>query len=67
MHDNKGRELKVGDKVIIRGEVTQLSATEDYCNVSVLSEFGRKPDGQKENIQAINTNVLLRANEGDEN
>lgn len=67
MHDNRGRELRVGDKVILHGTITQLSATADYCNVSIRSEFGRKPDDAKENISAINTNVLLRANPGDDN
>lgn len=67
MHDAKGRPLSVGDVVLIPAKVTQVSATEEYCNVSVQSIFGRRPDGMKENISAINTAVLLRANVGDEN
>lgn len=66
MHDAVGRELKVGDKVVMLGEVTQLSPTEDYCNVSVKSDLGRRPDGLAENISAINTGVLLRNNPGDQ-
>lgn len=62
MHDRLGRELKVGDTVVILATVTQLSATPDYCNVTVQSVFGRKPDDVKETISAINTNVLLKAN-----
>jgi hypothetical protein len=58
MHDRKGNELKVGDRVIIEGQITSLSATEDYCNVSVRSLFGRRPDGSAETFQAINTAVL---------
>lgn len=67
MHDAKGRPLSVGDVVLLPAKVTQVSATEEYCNVSVQSILGRRPDGAKENISAINTAVLLRANVGDEN
>ena len=67
MHDAKGRELKQGDRVVIVGVVTQVSSTENYCNVSVESVLGRRPDGAKETMSAINTGVLLRANAGDEN
>lgn len=67
MHDAKGRELKQGDKVVFIGKVTEIQATEEYYNVSVESSIGRRPDGQKEKLHALNTGVLLRANEGDEN
>lgn len=67
MHDAKGRELKVGDRILIPAVITQLSPTEDYCNVSAASTFGRRPDGQKETFGAINTGVMLRANPEDEN
>lgn len=67
MHDAKNRPLKKGDLVLIPAKITELSATEDYCNVSATSVFGRRPDGQKESFSAINTGVLLRANDGDEN
>lgn len=67
MHDAKGRELKVGDTILIPAKVTQVSATEDYCNVSAASFYGRRPDGAKETFGAINTGVMLRANPGDEN
>jgi hypothetical protein len=67
MHDAKGRPLKVGDTVLIPVKVTQLSEGEDYCNVSAMSIYGRRPDGAKESFGAINTGVMLRANDGDEN
>lgn len=67
MHDANGRPLAKGDRVLIPATITQLSPGEDYCNVSVESELGRRPDGAKERISAINTGVLLRANPGDEN
>lgn len=61
MHDRTGKPLQKGDKVIIRAVVTELHATEHYCNVSVETEHGRRPDGQKERISAINTAVLDKA------
>ena len=67
MHDARGRLLKAGDKVLLIGTITQLHATEDFCNVTVQSTFGRRPDGMKENISAINTGVLLRNNDEDVN
>lgn len=69
MHDAKDRPLKKGDKVLFVGTITELFPTEDYCNVSVESLFGRRPNGQKEHLAAINTGVLLRANfsDGDTN
>jgi len=58
MHDRTGNSLKKGDKVTILATITQLSMTEDYCNVSLETVYGRKPDGQKETVSAINTAVL---------
>lgn len=66
MHDAKGRELKEGFNVLIPARITSLQAGEEYCNVSVESLYGRRPDGAKENISAINTGVLLRFEDGDE-
>lgn len=67
MHDAKGRPLAKGDIVLIPAKITELHLTEDYCNVSAESVLGRRPDGYKERFSAINTGVMLRANEGDEN
>lgn len=67
MHDAKGRPLAEGDFVLVPARVKSLSPTEDYCNVSLETLFGRRPDGAKENFYAINTGVLLRNNAGDEN
>jgi hypothetical protein len=65
MHDYKNRPLNRGDTVLIPAVITELSATEDYCNVTVESLYGRRPDGLKEHVYAINTGVLLRANADD--
>jgi hypothetical protein len=67
MHDAKGRELKAGDVVLIPATITDLYPIKDYCNVSAKSVLGRRPDGVKEFFSAINTGVMLRANEGDDN
>lgn len=60
MHDRNGKPLEKGDIVVLIGTITELHATEDYCNVTVESVFGRRPDEQKERVSAINTGVLLR-------
>ena len=65
MHDRTGRPLKKGDTVMIPAIITELSATKDFCNVSVETLYGRKPDDAKERISAINTNVLIKTNADD--
>lgn len=37
MHDSRGAQLKVGDRVMIEAEITELQPTADanYCNVYV--------------------------------
>lgn len=59
MHDKNGTPLKMGDLVLIPAKITSLNAGEDYCNVSVETVHGRRPDGAKETMSAINTGVLV--------
>ena len=59
MHDVNGTLLKKGDLVYIPAVIDELQAGEDYCNVTVESLFGRRPDGLKERICAINTGVMI--------
>jgi hypothetical protein len=59
MHDLRGKELKVGDEVLIVAKIVELHPMADYCNVAVETKFGRRPDGQKERFLAFNTGVLL--------
>jgi hypothetical protein len=59
MHDKNGSELKLGDTVLIPARITQLSPGEDYCNVQLETLHGRRPDGMKETIYAINTGVVV--------
>lgn len=59
MHDRNGTPLKKGDVVLIPVVITELNGSEDYCNVSLQSVHGRRPDGLKEHFSAINTGVLV--------
>lgn len=59
MHDRNGTPLKKGDVVLIPAVITDLSPGADYCNVSLKTVHGRRPDEAKETISAINTGVLV--------
>lgn len=61
MHDANGTALKKGDRVLIPAVITDLSPGEDFCNVSLETTLGRRPDGNKERLSAINTAVLVKA------
>lgn len=66
MHDAIGRELKAGDRVLVPATITSISAGADYCNMSANTVRKRKPDDTQETL-SINTAVVFRANDGDEN
>ena len=66
MHDARGKMLKVGDLVLIPAVIAELSPGEDFCNVSVVTQIGRRPDGAKEKFSAINTGVLIKVSAVDE-
>lgn len=59
MHDARGKALKVGDLVMIPAVVTEVFTSDDYCNCTVVTQIGRRPDGQKEKWYSINSGVLL--------
>lgn len=63
MHDAKGRELKLGDIVLIPARVMYLSPGADFHNVAVESVIGPF----KEYYATRSTSVMLRANDGDDN
>lgn len=65
MHDANGTPLKVGDRVIIPAVVKRVSPGADFCNVTVETTLGRKPDGHKETMSAINTAQVVKVS-GDE-
>lgn len=64
MHDANGKELKVGDVILIPMVIKATTATEDYCNISAESIYPRKPDGMKETYSG-NTAAVLRYNKAD--
>jgi hypothetical protein len=66
MHDARGKLLRPGDMVLVPAMVREAYETEDYCNTTLETLIGRRPDGQKETIHAINTGVLLKISIGDE-
>ncbi len=66
MHDNQGRELKRGDLVLVPMIIDQVHPFPDYCNITLRSVQGRKPDGYKE-VLTGNAFVVFRANAGDVN
>lgn len=59
MHDLNGTELKKGDVVFIPCRIEELHPGDDYCNVTLKSLHGRRPDGNPETISAINTAVVV--------
>lgn len=59
MHDRNGTPLQTGDVVLVPARITQLNAGEDFCNVTIETLHGRRPDGNKETMSAINTGVLV--------
>lgn len=66
MHDARGKPLKVGDLVLIPAVVTSVQPFDDFCNVTVRTQIGRRPDGQKEHVYAVNTGVLVKISESDD-
>lgn len=57
-HDVNGKVLQTGDKVVIRGKVTQIFASENYCNCSVELDLKMPPDSATSVISAVNTRQL---------
>lgn len=58
MHDRNGTPLKAGDNVTIKFRITAVSPQTDYCNVTVETVDGRKPDGAKDTY-TLNTAQLV--------
>lgn len=44
-HDVNGNKLEVGDEVIVRCKVKQVTTGEDYCNVTLETVEPMKPSG----------------------
>lgn len=67
MKDNKGRVLQTGDVVLIPAVITSPALEDDSAQVTLQTLHGRPMDDVKEQIFAINTGVMFRANDGDDN
>lgn len=65
MHDVNGTPLKKGDIVLVPMRITDLGGGEDFCNVGLESVHGRRPDGAKERMSAINTGVVVKYADAD--
>lgn len=65
MHDCKGRPLAVGDTVLVPFKVKETYATEEFCNVSLVTVASMFPGALRTNFTA-NTQQVIRANTGDE-
>jgi len=70
MHDAKGRELFVGDEVMIPCRITALHSSPDFCNVNLeliaTMPNGKTDEAYKSTFSAVNTKQLLRAKYGDD-
>jgi hypothetical protein len=64
-HDSKGRELKIGDRVILAGKITGISPSEGFCNCTVELDHVMPPESTKTTLSAINTRQLERAEKAD--
>lgn len=59
MHDKNGTPLKEGDIVLVPFKVQNLYPGDEYCNCSLESVFGRRPDGSKETVSSVNTGTVV--------
>lgn len=67
MHDAFGRELKVGDRVMVPMIVKGLHLSEGFCNCQLEGVATMPPEhAMKVTLSAVNTQQILRANEGDD-
>ena len=57
-HDNSNQKLQVGDEVIVKFVIKSLTEGEEFCNVTLETVRGRRPDGAKETWSAVNTGVV---------
>lgn len=66
MHDANGEALKVGDHVIIKATVTQVSPQPDFCNCTVKLDTpmaaGREPESFVLNTKQIEKYTIDPAN-----
>lgn len=59
MHDANGTPLAKGDTVLIPAKIVDLQAGEEFCNVSLETVLGRRPD-QAHDTMCINTGTVVK-------
>lgn len=65
MHDINGTPLAEGDNVLIPAKIKKLHGGEEFCNVDLETTVGRRPDGEKEMICAVNTGCMVKVSSAD--
>jgi len=60
MHDARGKVLRRGDVVMVPCVVVETQETDEFCNLSLKTQIGRRPDGTKEMFYAINSGVVIK-------
>ena len=68
MHDSRGASVKVGDRVLIEGEITQCGGDENFCcctvRVILPDQAGKeKVMEHRPEISALSTKMLTKVNE----
>lgn len=60
-HCNNGHELQVGDRVMVECEVVNVTAGDDYCNVTVRTVRPMPPykDGTSFTLNTKQTEKIL--------
>jgi len=57
-HDKNGKLIEVGTRVLIPCVVKSVTADEEYCNMTVETEEGMAPHGDK-STYTLNTKQAL--------
>jgi hypothetical protein len=66
-HDAKGQILQPGDLVMVPCRVKAVHQMEDFCNLDLETCATMPPEHKyKTSVSAMNTQMVLRANKGDD-
>jgi len=57
-HDVKGNLLKVGDEVLLRAVVEEISTGIEFCNCKIKTFYPMYPSDKHDSFSAINTRQL---------
>ena len=59
-HDRDGKELKVGDAVMVPARVTGIQQTEEYCNVTLETSQGMPPSNARSTLN-LNAKQVVKS------